>query len=176
MGYHTSFHGGLAIEPPLTWPEIQSSPSWPGHPGYKDQWFAGEFYGAHLHVTEETVETEQGTLIRRQCGLVTIEGDELREEPVLNSLRRLARDFGATHEFVGTILAEGEENDDIWRIRIVGREVVRVEPVILWPGDGKALANVRTTLHQAGYELSLAEAERLAERVLYNLEDLNRKK
>lgn len=176
MGYHTAFHGGLTIEPPLTWPEIQSSPSWAGHPNQKDRGFARDFYGAHLHVTEETVETDQGTLIRRQCALVTIEGDELREDPVLNSLRRLALDFGATHKFVGTILAEGDENDDIWRIQIEGTSVVRVEPVILWPGDEKAETIVATTLRRTlGIEWP-DEALMVARRVLYDLTDLNRRK
>lgn len=175
MGYVTTFHGELTIEPPLTWPEIQSSPSWEGHPTHTDRGFARDFYGARLHVTEETVETDQGTLIRRQCTRVTIEGDELRADPVLNSLRRLAIDFGSTHTFVGSFLAEGEDNEDVWRVHIDGREVIRVEPIILWPGDDGAFAIVSTAIRHAT-PAEDGNPDTLARTILRNLEDLNRRK
>lgn len=170
MGYNTTFNGGLAIEPPLNWSEIQRSPSWPGHPNQRDRGFARDFYGAHLHITQEEVDTPEGVLIRRECNLVTVEGDELRADAVMNSLRRLALDFGADHEFIGTITAEGEDNSDIWRIRIVGREVVQEDSVVLWPSDDKAVKVVAAVLVNAtGAEVG--ECVKLAERVLRDLAD-----
>lgn len=175
MSYHTTFTGELAIEPPLNWTEIQRSPSWPGHPSFTDRGFARDFYGAHLHITESTVDTADGVLIRRECRKVTIEGDELSAHPVLNSLRRLAGDFGATHAFIGRLTAEGEENTDIWRIRIDGREVVIDRPAIVWPGDDRALTIIATTIsHACGGEVG--ECVKIAERVIRDLGDgLNRK-
>jgi hypothetical protein len=175
MGYYTTFNGGLTVEPPLTWPEIQTSHAWPGHPRYHDANIQRYHIGAMLHVTEASVETAEGTLIRRQARTVTVEGAELRAGEVLDSLRRLAADFGATHRFDGTLLAEGEENEDIWRVTIVGTEVVRVDPVLLWPGDSKALANVRTTLLHDGHvarAMATEDAEILAARILRNLADM----
>lgn len=171
MGTSTTFSGGLAIEPPLTWPEIQRSPSWPGHPNFRDRGFRADFYGAHLHVTEESVETDEGTLVRRTCDLVTIEGDELRAEAVLNSLRRLAADFGADHKFIGHFVADSNYPEDVpYRVRIVGREVIENHPVLFYPGDEyaeKIIANI--LLNAVGGEVG--ECTKLAERILQGLAD-----
>jgi hypothetical protein len=170
MGYNTAFTGEFTVEPPLSWPEIQRSPSWPGHPSHNDRGFRRDFYGAHLHVTEEEVNTNEGTLIRRRCGRVTIEGDELRSDAVLNSLRRLARDFGDRHEFVGVIDAGGEEPGDVWRIRIVGREVHEIRPVLLWPLDEKAIKIIAdTTMRETNGETG--ECVKLAELIMRRLAD-----
>lgn len=170
MSYSTSFDGELTIEPPLSWPEIQRSPSWPGHPSFSDRGFSRDFYGTHLHITEESVDTDEGTLIRRRCERVTIEGSELRADAVLNSLRRLAVDFGDRHEFVGVIDAGGEDPGDVWRVRIVGREVIEDHPVMLWPGDDRAAKIVADALlTAAGGEVG--ECVKLATRVLQRLAD-----
>ena len=170
MGYITTFSGCFTVEPPLTWAEIQQSPSWVGHPNQRDRGFSRDFYGTHLHITQEEVDTPEGVLIRRHCDLVTVEGDDLRANAVMNSLRRLASDFGADHEFTGHLTAEGEENSDIWRVKIVGREVVEDHAVVLWPGDDKVVKVVAASLMYATSG-EMGECVKLAVKVLRDLAD-----
>lgn len=186
MGTYTTYDGVLRIEPPLTWPEIQQSPSWPGHPDHDNTGWSTRRYGATLRLDEQAVDTPEGSLIRRTGEAVEITGEELRHNGVMYDLRALARLFGATHRFIGTLDCRHDHPDAPlpFRVRIEGTDVVEVHPVLLWPGDEKAETIVATTLdHAIGNILThaMGTGERadcmgIARRILLDLTDLNRKK
>ena len=58
MGYYTRVTGELRIEPPLTWAEFKDSPFLQGGPNDDTD------YNVCLKTTEETVDTDDGQLVR----------------------------------------------------------------------------------------------------------------
>ena len=173
MGYSTSYRGVLEIQPPLTWPEIQRTDAWNRHLDHLDGNTFGTRLGTLLCVDEESVDTDEGVLVRRTASAVEIVGDELRHNEIVHQLHQLAAMFGDTHRFVGFIECEHDHPDALpSRLRIVGNVAQDDRPVLLWPGSSSALANVRTTLDRGGCDLTDYEVEALAVRVLRNLEDL----
>lgn len=159
MGTSTCYTGVLRIEPPLTWPEIRRSEAWPGHPDHANSAWGRIRYGATIHVVEETVETLEGTLVRRSGVHVEITGDELRHDDVMDDLRSLARLFGATHRFVGALDCRHDHPDVETPFRVVvdGTEVREIWPVMFWPDEG-ARDTVRAALGQhSGVDLDAAD-------------------
>jgi len=168
MGTHTIYHGTFAIEPPLTWPEIQESEAWSGHPDHYTESFRSRTrYGPRLIVDTETVQTAEGQLTRHSGVGVEIVGEELRHDDVMHDLRDLARKFGATHRFVGVLDCRHDHPDveTPFRVRIDGTGVREVWPVLFWPDDPDVLARIRLVLGQhSGVELD--DADDIAARVL----------
>ncbi|MDQ0943312.1 DUF6205 family protein [Streptomyces sp. V1I1] len=135
MGYSTHVTGEFAITPPLTWNEIKASPFEPiGRRGY---------YGAvdvdlMLRVDESSVDTEEGTLVRRTgTALVMREIDEYRARNLVEQVQSLISMFTG-HTFTGRLECEGEENTDLWRVVVRDGRAVRIEPRIVWPDEDGA--------------------------------------
>lgn len=132
MGYITHVTGEFAIEPPLTWNEIKASPFEPVGRG---------MYGAvdidlNLRVEETSVDTDEGTLVRRTAAsLVMREIDEYRARDLVKQVQRCV-DLFPGHTFTGRLDCEGQENTDLWRVVIRGGQAVKVEPRIIWPDEG----------------------------------------
>lgn len=171
MGTSTNYHGQLTIEPPLSWPEIQKTEAWSGHPDhFAAAYLARIRHGACLIVDEAPVDTPEGTLIRRFAAEVQIVGDELSHDGVMDGLRALARQFGATHRFDGTLDCRHDHPDveTPFRVRIVGTTVEEVWPVMFWPDDPEVYGRIRATLGQhSGVEPD--DADDIAARVLGTL-------
>lgn len=132
MGYTTHVTGEFAITPPLTWPE------------FRDSQFA--LHNIHLsfepslilRVDEDTVDTNEGPLLRRTAtALVMREIDEYRERGLVDEVQA-AIDAFPGHAWSGRLDCYGEANTDMWRVVIRDGRAVRVEPRIVWPDEGGA--------------------------------------
>ena len=134
MGYTTRVTGEFVIEPPLTWNEIKASPFEPVGRGK---------YGAmdidlDLRVEETSVDTEEGTLVRRTApALVMRQIDEYRARSLVEQVQRCL-DLFPGHTFTGRLECEGEENTDLWRVVVRGGRAVKVTPRIVWPDEDGA--------------------------------------
>lgn len=129
MSYTTRVTGEFAITPPLGWPE------------FKDSRFAPHNLTSRytpslvLRVNEESVDTPEGLLLRRTAAaLVMREIDEYRENGLVEEVQGVVDAFPG-HEFTGRLDCEGEENSDVWRVRVKNGRVVRVDPEIVWPDE-----------------------------------------
>lgn len=130
MGYITHVRGEFGITPPLTWNEFKDSPFSPFPP-------AGDArIELVLRVDEETIETDDGPLLRRTASaLVMSEIDEYRAHGLLELVQRAVDAFPG-HSFTGRLDCEGEENTDLWRVIVRDGRALRIEPRIVWPEDG----------------------------------------
>ena len=129
MGYTTHVTGAFAIEPPLTWNEFKDSEFAPHN--VQGSWEQSLI----LCVDEETVDTDDGPLLRRTAkSLAMREIDEYRERGLVAEAQRAIDSFPG-HTFTGRLECEGEENTDIWRVVVRDGRAVRVEPRIVWPDE-----------------------------------------
>jgi hypothetical protein len=127
MSYTTHVRGKFAITPPLTWPEIKDSPL------ASDDWRASDLV---LRIDEETVDTEDGQLLRRTASaLVMREIDEYNARNLIEQVQAAVDSFPG-HTFTGRLDCEGDENTDLWRVVIRDGRAVKVEPRLVWPEDG----------------------------------------
>lgn len=131
MSYHTHVTGEFAITPPLTWAEIQGSPfKRVSRPAY-----LAEGIDLLLRVEETTVDTDEGSLVRRTgVALVMQEIDEYRERGLVDQVQRVI-DLFPGHTFTGRLECEGEENTDMWRVMVRNGRAVKIAPRIVWPDD-----------------------------------------
>lgn len=132
MSYTTHVTGEFAIEPPLTWPEFKDSKFTPDN--VKGKWDVSLV----LRITEDTVDTDEGPLLRRTAtALVMREIDEYRAHRLLDEVQEAVSSFpGRT--FTGRLDCEGEENTDLWRVIVRDGRAVRIEPRIVWPDEDGA--------------------------------------
>lgn len=129
MGYNTRVRGQFSITPPLTWPEFHNSPF------ASDDWRDADLV---LHVDEETVNSDDGLLIRRTASaLVMREIDEYRAYHLIEQVQA-AIDAFPGHTFTGRLDCEGEESADLWRVIVRDGRAVKVEPRIVWPDEDGA--------------------------------------
>lgn len=167
MGTSTTYDGTLAIEPPLTWPEVRETETWSGHPDHHN---LGDFrhsgrYGVRLVVDAEAIDTPEGYLMRHAGTSIKIVGDELRHDEVMSQLRQLARQFGDTHRFTGLLTCYDDyPGSSPFRVRIIDTAVQEVRPVTFWPDDPDVLARIRLVLGQHS-GVNLDDADNIAARV-----------
>jgi hypothetical protein len=129
MGYITHVTGEFAIEPPLTWPEFKDSEFVPHN---IDCSYDPDLI---LRVAEESVDTDDGPLLRRTAtALVMREIDEYRAYNLLDQVQKAVDSF-PSHTFTGRLDCEGEESTDLWRVVIRDGRAVKVEPRIVWPDE-----------------------------------------
>lgn len=129
MGYTTYVRGEFAITPPLTWQEFKDSQFAP------DNMKSSYEPSLILRVDEDTVDTDEGPLLRRTAtALVMREIDEYRERGLVDEVQAAVAAFPG-REWSGRLDCEGEENTDMWRVVIRDGRAVRIEPTITWP-DG----------------------------------------
>ena len=126
MGYNTSVTGEIRIEPPLAWREFKDSP------------FAGRDMDVKLRIDEETVDTDDGPLIRKTASAIVPAWEDSYKAYKLIDHVQQAIDAFPGHTFTGRLECEGEENTDIWRVVIRDGRAVRIEPRIVWPDEDGA--------------------------------------
>jgi hypothetical protein len=129
MGYTTHVTGEFAITPPLSWSEFQDSRFAPHNValGYEPSLI--------FRVDEDTVDTDEGPLLRRTAtALVMREIDEYRERGLVEEVQA-AIDAFPGHAWSGLLKCYGEANTDMWRVVIRDGRAVRVEPTIVWPDE-----------------------------------------
>lgn len=130
MGYTSYLSGEITITPPIPWSELQGSP-FVRTPERKEYdrlvW---------LRMTEETVETNEGTLIRKHAVAIRpSEADELRADGLARQVQEIVTAHGDGRTFEGLFLVRGEESPDLWRVRVEDGRAVEERPRITWP-DG----------------------------------------
>jgi hypothetical protein len=139
MGYDTTFIGKIAVEPPLSAAEVaflkqfsRDEHEGRGFPGKYCQWIATEDGtaiewdgGEKFYDSEEwmayLVQNFLGPGIRVTAG----------RTPETKALEVLTRN----HILNGVINAEGEDNDDIWRLVVKDNQVSRVNARVMWPDE-----------------------------------------
>ena len=129
MGYTTRVDGEFTIEPPLTWQEFKDSRFAPHN--IENSYTPSLI----LRVDEDSVDTEEGPLLRRTAtALVMREIDEYRAYSLLDEVQEAVDAFpGRT--WTGRLDCEGEENSDMWRVYVRDGKAVKVEPRIVWPDE-----------------------------------------
>ncbi|MFD8078165.1 DUF6205 family protein [Streptomyces sp. NPDC059718] len=126
MSNSTRVTGRFTIDPPLSWAEINGSPFASDNRRDSD---------LQLVIDEETVDTADGTLLRRtSAALVMREIDEYRADKLLAQVQKAVDDFPG-HEWAGRLDCQGEYGPDMWRVYVRDGQAVRVEPRIVWPDD-----------------------------------------
>ncbi|MFF7096401.1 DUF6205 family protein [Streptomyces rubradiris] len=123
MGYNTSVDGEIRIEPPLTWREI------------KDSQFAGNGLDVKLRIEVETVDTDEGPLMRKTAPALVPSWENKYKAYNLVAHVQQAIDTFPGHTFTGRLNCEGEENGDLWRVVIRDGRAVKVTPRIVWPDE-----------------------------------------
>lgn len=130
MGYYTRFDGEIVITPPLPWSEVKDSPFVKaGEYGEVDR-------DCKLRLVEETVETDEGTLIRKQAvAVVCTYTGQTKAYSIVEHLQELLDLHGEGRTFTGYLSAEGEESADLWRLAVENGRAAKIQPRIVWP-DG----------------------------------------
>ncbi|MFG3439894.1 DUF6205 family protein [Nonomuraea sp. NPDC047897] len=129
MGYTSRLSGEITINPPIPWGELQGSPF--VRTPDNDEWDRLTW----LRLVEDTVETDDGTLIRKQAiAIRPSEADELRVHGLDRDVQAII-DAHLGHTFEGLMLVRGEESPDIWRVSVQDGCAVEERPRIVWP-DG----------------------------------------
>jgi hypothetical protein len=128
MGYNTEVGGELTITPPLTWNEFKDSTFHVPTDAYAD-------LDVKLAVTEETVDTDEGPLLRKTAtALVPAWCAPFKAYHLLEHVQQ-AIDAFPGHTFSGHFGCSGEEAGDLWRVVVRDGRAVKVEPRIVWPDE-----------------------------------------
>ncbi|MBX7464899.1 DUF6205 family protein [Streptomyces sp. NPDC057910] len=136
MGYVTHVCGEFAINPPLTWTEIQLSPFEPIPTSLRR--YSAANIDLYLRVEEDSVDTADGTLVRRTgTALVMPHIDEYRARDLVEQVQYCI-DLFPDHAFTGRLDCEGEENSDVWRVIIRDGLAAKIQPRIVWPDEDGA--------------------------------------
>ncbi|MFK0062661.1 DUF6205 family protein [Streptomyces werraensis] len=126
MGYNTSVTGEIRIEPPLSWREFKDSP------------FTGQDMDVKLRIDAETVDTDDGPLMRKTASaIVPAWEDSYKAYKLIEHVQQVIDAFPG-HTFTGRLECEGEENTDIWRVIVRDGRALRIEPRIVWPDEDGA--------------------------------------
>lgn len=132
MGYNSRLTGFIDIDPPLTFSEIREMRRESAQTSGR-----GLFY---FDIKEDDVETNEGVLAKQTCPRISVaNGSELRAYDAEAELREMVRWAAAEgRRFIGTILVLGEENGDIWRLRVSDDgKVIKETAEITWPDGAK---------------------------------------
>lgn len=129
MGYYTSVDGEIRIQPPLTWAEIKDSPFLPGSPNDKTE------YDVRLRADEETIDTDEGQLVRKTCSVLLPRWDDSFKAYHLVEHVQAVIDAFPGRTFTGRLDCEGEETGDLWRVVVRDGRALKVEPRIVWPDE-----------------------------------------
>lgn len=128
MGYNTRVSGELTMTPPLAWNEFKNSPFHVPADEYGD-------LDVKLAVTEETVDTDEGPLIRKTATALVPAWDDSFKAYHLVEHAQQAIDAFPGREWSGRLECEGEEAGDLWRVIVRDGRAVKVEPRIVWPDE-----------------------------------------
>lgn len=125
--YDTEYTGEITITPPLPWSAIHDSPFVPDSRGYADR-------DCKFRLAETTVETDEGTLTRKQAVAVTSTfTGPTGGYDIVEHLQELIDLHGEGRTFAGFIEADGADFGDLWRLAVVNGRAVRIRARIVWP-------------------------------------------
>lgn len=127
MGSTTHIRGEIRIDPPITWGLVKDSEFVPD----KGDW--GYPHDLRLRIVEETVETDEGTLVRRVADAVIEGGDERRAYDVVAELQQIVDRFGTGRTFTGRLDLECRDYMTQSRLKVVDGRAVLFEATLAWP-------------------------------------------
>lgn len=120
MGYYTSINGTITLSRELNHFETTTL-------------LVKDMYGVYLQPAEiSKIETPEGVFHKRVTKYVDFELEGKNygfEEEFRNFIAELPADVTAN----GYVQGEGEEQGDVWRLYVKGREVRRVAAKLVWP-------------------------------------------
>lgn len=123
MGYSSSAEGHFDIVPPLTITELRKRPDFR----------STEDRQAVVVTEEETVQTDEGDLIRRTGVRIepTFGEESWKRYDLQEHLQEIVTAYPG-HEFPGHVKQLGEDGDR-WGYHVVDGHVNEVRPVLRWP-------------------------------------------
>lgn len=136
MSYSTQFTGRIEISPPIPWHLVEGS-RYLSPAERRTQGLRPTYTDLVFVVRTEKRDTDEGVLT--VVNVVAIEGvdDETRGDAAGGELEDIVKEFGQGRTFTGVIEALGEENTDMWRLKVIDGKVIRFEPTITWPEESK---------------------------------------
>ncbi len=150
MGYVTHVSGEITIQPPITYRELQALGLEQINDNYasKDLYYRkkGERYSygdVAVRVAMQAKPTEEGLLtVVAGVAIVPAWEDAYKaysiEEDVhfiATTLAKISPDVERTYE--GRLDGEGEDNDDIWRLKIVNGQAKTFKAQIVWDAESE---------------------------------------
>lgn len=88
-----------------------------------------------LVVVEQPVDTEQGTLLRREAIAVVPAGGVDEGHRLLRDLQQIVDDYGAGRTFTGRLNLTCLDDLTQSRVKVVDGVAVQFHPTVTWPGD-----------------------------------------
>lgn len=144
MGYRTVVAGEITITPPLTQAEMEAVDVVSRHHYLPERWIGTtRRHNRDEEVLDIAVRVEidahyEGDELRTTITGVALVGswdDEFKAYYIEEDLQTMVNTF-PDHSFSGSLLLEGEDNLDIWRLAVHnGHDVVVLRPKLVWP-DG----------------------------------------
>jgi Family of unknown function (DUF6205) len=131
MSYETTLTGEIEITPPLLWRDIQDSV-------FLEKNAQGKLGRQLCFIVEQTqVETDEGTLHRKEAvALKPTYGNYGNPEFMQKHLQELVDAF-PERIFRGRIEGNGEENVDMWRLKVVNGVARIFRPDIIWEKESE---------------------------------------
>jgi hypothetical protein len=138
MGYESRLSGGFDIEPPITYREFITA-------GYDEDQLVtpkldldvkGGWGEIFFVMNRERVKTDDGYKVAVYSDRIECYEDSMKAYGLDDSIKHLQMTFTNDHKFSGSIRICGEEDGDIWRIRVQDNNTFVTEhPKLVWP-DG----------------------------------------
>ena len=132
MSYETVLTGEIEITPPISWKDAQGSV-------FLEENAQQIKTGRQLRfVIEETqVETNEGTLIRKEAVALRSTFSNYGDPDTMKKHLQELVDAFPERVFSGRIDAEGEQNDDMWRLKVVNGVARIFRPLITWEKESE---------------------------------------
>lgn len=142
MSYETRMNGKIEIRPPIPWKYVRESMFLPENargnadvPNRKlrQAWMRDIMF----EIEQRTVETDDGTLTwKNAVALVPTHVNSNWAGKIAEHLQEVVDAF-PEHVFYGRIDGEGEENNDMWRLKVIGRKVTKFVPTLVWDEESE---------------------------------------
>lgn len=130
MGYETNFTGEIEITPPIPWKYIRESV-------FLELNARTSRSGRNItfRLDERVIQTDDGTLIHKEAVALVPTWYNYAGEIVAHVQEVV--DAFPEHQFRGRIDAEGEEQGDVWRLKVVNRVAIKFTPELKWPAESE---------------------------------------
>lgn len=143
MGYNTYVSGEIQIMPPITYRELQAMGLQRMDAGYADPNLYyllqdRNYADVAVRVELQTRDTDEGVLTAvAGVAIVPAWEDEYKAYTIEEDLRAIVNAMnkvspGVTRTFHGRLDGEGEENTDMWRLKVVNGDVKIFHAKIVW--------------------------------------------
>lgn len=123
MGYNTRVSGSIAIRPPISAAELRAHPE-----------FTSEDASAHIETAQEIMLTDDGELTRISgVAIVPWGEDRFKAYDLVETVQAIVSAF-PDRTYTGRFDCAGEDDGDLWRLKVQDGRAVEIRPRIVWPG------------------------------------------